>query len=652
MTPKSKILSLSVICVIAIGVLSVGLMDRSPQRRFPDGSPILTGSKVKGVVDIVKIVNGDATIKGWAVDSKKLQPAHQVIAFVNGRRVAQATPNENRPNLSRIMISKNVTKAGFSVFIPRLELGALPNAADVRLFAVSGEGAAELKYPANYPFRPNRELLDIVESNGAEILALRNQLGKIRSSIDDNNWALKALIASFGAEGPETSRRALTPRRIYLTQRDAYGILDRGQSSFNDTSAKQRVPCASIPRDKRTAVMLIFGQSNSTNQGKGKFSPDGGVYNFNFFDGQCYLAKDPLLGTSGKGGSFASRLGDRLVKAKIFDTVVLVPIGVGGTYMEDWTLGGIHFRRIPVAIQRLANAGLPVTHLIWHQGEGNTGSMSNPEAYKNNFLAMLNAIRSYRVSAPIFVPLVSVCGGAPDEITRRGQRALVNPAHGIYPGPDTDSLRLNYRYDNCHLNSAGLEAHAEMWFRTIKHTQSAPPNDKGVRLTAGMLGLKPPPSSPATAKPALAKTIPPGAEVKVEYSSVGSTDRVIPINKGEVKATDGASILGPNINISDKARQLEVRILVRGHVTKNNSFVVAGFREGTASPAFLVHQKGKPGETIVINETLNIPAQRPGVVHFDIRVGLAKPGGRLFINSDPKGKFKLGPLSHVAIKEK
>ena len=56
-------------------------------------------------------------------------------------------------------------------------------------------------------------------------------------------------------------------------------------------------------------AVLSLGQSLSANVNGPPFRPAGHVSNLNIFDGKCYAAADPLLGTTGNGGSYLSRLG-------------------------------------------------------------------------------------------------------------------------------------------------------------------------------------------------------------------------------------------------------------------------------------------------------------------------------------------------------
>jgi hypothetical protein len=51
--------------------------------------------------------------------------------------------------------------------------------------------------------------------------------------------------------------------------------------------------------------------------------------------------------------------------------------------------------------------------------------------------------------------------GANQAIIRRAQQSLINAEEGILLGPDTDLIRD--RFDGCHMGTAGLREHAQMW---------------------------------------------------------------------------------------------------------------------------------------------------------------------------------------------
>ena len=61
---------------------------------------------------------------------------------------------------------------------------------------------------------------------------------------------------------------------------------------FADTTEKTEVPCGEAMRGK-TMVAFVLGQSNSANHGESRMASKRNVYNF--YDGECYLAADPML---------------------------------------------------------------------------------------------------------------------------------------------------------------------------------------------------------------------------------------------------------------------------------------------------------------------------------------------------------------------
>lgn len=247
----------------------------------------------------------------------------------------------------------------------------------------------------------------------------------------------------------------------------AYTIPQPGD--FLDTSKKTPVDCGKL-KGPRTMVALVFGQSNSGNHGETPYKPKREVYNF--YDGKCYVAEDPLLGTTGNGGSVWSHLGDKLVDAGLYDKVILVPVGVGGTPINRWVPTGDLHRRILDAIFQLKKKGLKITHMLWHQGETDRMLKTPKDEYKKMFMAMLGSIRKHGVDAPIYVAVATLCGSAPEgyEI-QQAQRELVNTELKIYPGAFSDELNtIQDRHDACHFSAAGIDKHAQLWFYAIKYS--------------------------------------------------------------------------------------------------------------------------------------------------------------------------------------
>jgi hypothetical protein len=247
-------------------------------------------------------------------------------------------------------------------------------------------------------------------------------------------------------------------------------VVDPMHLSFRNAAGRRAMSEAQFSRDAASAVILGLGQSNIANEcdPSALYEPKGNVYNFNFFDGKCYVAKDPLLGASIDRSNVLTRLGDLLVERGNYQSVLLVPIAHGGTFASDWAPGGRMFPRLQWTLERLRERQIKVTHIAWQQGEAEAGEPNpNPEAWTRHFMAMAGAIRATGTEAPIYVALCTVCCNDPNEQIRGAQRQVVNPAAGILPGPDIDLIGHDERYDGCHLSADGLRHAAELWCQAL-----------------------------------------------------------------------------------------------------------------------------------------------------------------------------------------
>ena len=93
-------------------------------------------------------------------------------------------------------------------------------------------------------------------------------------------------------------------------------------------------------------------------------------------------------------------------------------------------------------------------------------------------MAMLSGIRAIGCNAPIYVAVASRTGPLVNELIRHVQRDLPD-GKTIWPGPDTDSIGLEYRLpypDRVHMTADGLDRHAELWFDVLRHSPSEPPS--------------------------------------------------------------------------------------------------------------------------------------------------------------------------------
>jgi hypothetical protein len=292
--------------------------------------------------------------------------------------------------------------------------------------------------------------------------AIEGQLGDLDASDAAQRNDLTALAASLGVKH--------SPRDIDVGSLDNYDELDQNWKSFRDHSQRTQVPCRA---DERTAVIVTLGQSNAANYALMRYTPNHDVLNFDLYDGRCYKARDPLVGASGTGGNFATPLADMLIERGLYARVIIAPIAMGGSTVEEWADKGVFNRRILVLLRRLFDAGLTPTQILWHQGEGNSGLRdSHGRQYRKNLLEVIATFRTYGISAPFFVALATKCGPYPrigGNNIRNGQASAVNPLDNVFLGPDTDTLGDEYRdKEHCHFNAAGLPMHAAMWADVVQ----------------------------------------------------------------------------------------------------------------------------------------------------------------------------------------
>jgi hypothetical protein len=216
----------------------------------------------------------------------------------------------------------------------------------------------------------------------------------------------------------------------------------------------------------RLMVILTFGQSQAANNGESPYSSKENVYNY--YDGKFYTAVDPLLGATGEGGSVWTRLGDKIIDQGLCDYILFVPIAVGASGIESWSPDGKLYHRIADAIDGLRKYNLEVTHMFWSQGSYDSFQHTSgaAEEYKDEFMEMVDGIRKYGITAPIYVSVETYSYGNSDSYIQQAQRDLVNMDAKIYPGPNNDEIKE--RWDGVHFSNEGLDKLANSWIEILK----------------------------------------------------------------------------------------------------------------------------------------------------------------------------------------
>lgn len=225
------------------------------------------------------------------------------------------------------------------------------------------------------------------------------------------------------------------------------------------------------PRGNEDAgVFIVAGQSNGANHAiGGLYIPTNSseIGNLNFLDGGMYQGQDPALGASGTGGSWLFRFADSLISEEVYDRVVIVPIAVGGSSINDWLPAGILGRHLAVAYRRCAALSLSVTAVLWQQGESDHGMAS--ATYQSNLQSVIETAREAGIAAPFLVGKSTYNAGNVDNDIRAACTAIVDGV-GIFAGADTDALTgESYRAgDLTHFNAAGAAAAASLWAGAVE----------------------------------------------------------------------------------------------------------------------------------------------------------------------------------------
>lgn len=255
-------------------------------------------------------------------------------------------------------------------------------------------------------------------------------------------------------------------------------LTDADWGVFNDTAKAARVPCAEVLGD-RTMVALALGQSNAANSVNVRYTPRHDVYVY--YDNACYKADDPLLGSSGVGGSVWTRLGDKLIEGGLYAKVLFVPIARGGSSILNWGKYGDLRVLLRKTAQQLTKDGIRLTHVLFHQGEADCCGNLGRDNYRAILASVIEQVRSeYGATAPFFISQASLCyrPDCPDVhdpgcYTRcpdilRAQADLVSPRQRIYAGPDTDRIvPIDQRPDGSHFSAQGANAFANAWLEIL-----------------------------------------------------------------------------------------------------------------------------------------------------------------------------------------
>jgi Carbohydrate esterase, sialic acid-specific acetylesterase len=299
-------------------------------------------------------------------------------------------------------------------------------------------------------------------------------------------FAMVAMGVSYPAVAQINGGGTIDPYALPVATLLNYnGTLNLAANPTNLRSASLQSPNTGI----RNLVLRIFGQSNAQNYGPTCFTIVNGAKldMLNIYDGGIYAAADPLLGTPtpvGKCGDVATKLGDSLITANLFDRVLIVPGAIGATFASDWDTG-VTSRIIPTSTNRLKAKGWTVQTnvtdvILWMQGEQECANGVGAGAYTTSMNSVISKSTAAGFSGTWFIASETWTAGTSCANIETAQAGLVNHP-GVWAGPNVDA-RVGTactgavacrQADNTHLSDQGQVDTAADW-KAALHLFGAP----------------------------------------------------------------------------------------------------------------------------------------------------------------------------------
>ena len=200
-------------------------------------------------------------------------------------------------------------------------------------------------------------------------------------------------------------------------------------------------------------IIILFGQSNSANSVlSNKYSRS---KHFNYFNKKFYFLSNPVLGANGDKDSVAPAIAAKLKSKKPY---IFLTNGWGGTSIYDWS----HPNSMLVKYVKRNLKDLLKIHrlkyLIWIQGESDNNTdvdyIKEFNIFRKNLLSGIS--NKQLQEAKWIITQTSICGSKRDHILNAQQKKLAQ-RDKVYVTKVTDSLDINYRFDDCHFNKFGTE---------------------------------------------------------------------------------------------------------------------------------------------------------------------------------------------------
>ena len=167
-------------------------------------------------------------------------------------------------------------------------------------------------------------------------------------------------------------------------------------------SNKTMITC---PSQEESIIIVTFGQSNSANH-TSQITSSNSEQILNFYKGKCYIAADPLLGATGRGGSVWVNTLLKINKGQ--KKIVLISFGLAGTSINDWLVDLKDFYSKNVDSFKFFYPD--PNFIIWFQGEANR--TSKPRNFKKDLENLVQMIKKDFLRTRLIITGTTYCKGS------------------------------------------------------------------------------------------------------------------------------------------------------------------------------------------------------------------------------------------------
>lgn len=145
-------------------------------------------------------------------------------------------------------------------------------------------------------------------------------------------------------------------------------------------------------------IFLLWGQSNMA--GRGEVLPEDqtplpGILAWDDLREEWVQAVDPIFNDKPTAGSGLARSFCLTLQQQFHGRKIgVVPSAIGGSKLDEWAPGAHLFQRGLHQARRAMKSGGELKGILWHQGEGDSGSEELANSYANRFTVILREARS------------------------------------------------------------------------------------------------------------------------------------------------------------------------------------------------------------------------------------------------------------------